>query len=397
MGNSNRGEGEKVSLNGKLVAGAVIVAGIVLAVYFSVRSTQTTPATKDIKLGVIAGMSGPGTSYGIGIQQGAEMAVREINAGGGINGRKISLVVADDASNPAQSVTAMQRLVNEPVDLVVGGWGSSQVLANMEVSERAQLPYIVVGATNPKITTERNEWTFRVIFTDAVQAEQIAEAAVNQLGMKRIAVIHDSNDYGAGNRDVFVESLARHGVEPVAVVSYQTADRDFTAQLAQIRDVNADGIAIFGTIPAAPAIMNQARDMGIGARFIGTGGLANENLMTLSPEASQGTVLTTYFHEDVDAEAKQWAQRYVSEFRGSSQPPRPVLASWEYRAIRFIVAPCLESAGTENVKLRDCIGAWKGTLFSVPGQAYFDGTGQLIQRSVLVEVSNGAFHTFTGK
>ena len=352
---------------------------------------------QDIKLGVVAGMSGPGTSYGIGIRQGAEMAVKEINAGGGIKGRKISLVVADDASDPAQSVTAVQRLVNEPVDLVVGGWGSSQVLANMDVAERAGMPYIVVGATNPKITTDKNKWTFRVIFTDSVQAEQIAEAAVKKLRMKRIAVIHDANDYGVGNRDVFLASLKKFGIEPVAVVSYQSADKDFTAQLSRIREANPDGVAVFGTIPAAPAIMNQARDLGIKARFIGTGGLANENLMTLAPKASEGTILTTYFSEGVDPEAKAWADRYVKEFSGSSQPPRPVLAAWEYRAIKFIAAPCLKSSGTDKDKLRQCIGRWKGKIFGVPGEAYFDKTGQLIQQSVLVEVDKGAFQAFKGK
>lgn len=373
---------------GKLFTAAAAVA--VLAGAPSVHA-------QDIRLGVIAGMSGAGTSYGIGIRQGAEMAVKEINAAGGIKGRKISLVVVDDASNPAQSVSAMQRLASDGVDLIVGGWGSSQVLANMEVAERAGIPYIVVGATNPKITTDKNKWTYRVIFTDSVQAEQIAEAAVKRLGMKRIAVIHDANDYGVGNRDIFLVSLKKLGVEPVTVVSYQSSDKDFTAQLSRIREANPDGLAVFGTIPAAPAIMNQARDIGIKARFIGTGGLANENLMTLSPKASEGTVLTTYFHEDVDPEAKAWAQRYVKEFSGGSQPARPVLAAWEYRAIKFIAAPCLASAGTDKDKLRQCVAAWKGNMFSIPGEAHFDKTGQLIQPSVLVEVGNGAFQAFTGK
>ena len=126
----------------------------------------------------------------------------------------------------------MQRLVSDGVDLIVGGWGSSQVLANMEVAERAGIPYIVVGATNPKITTDKNKWTYRVIFTDSVQAEQIADAAVEALKMKRIAVIHDANDYGVGNRDIFVASLKKLGIEPVDVMSYQSADKDFTAQLS---------------------------------------------------------------------------------------------------------------------------------------------------------------------
>jgi len=83
------------------------------------------PASAEIKLGVIAGMSGAGTSYGIGIQQGAEMAIKEINDADGIGGEKIKLVIVDDASNPAQSVTAMQRLISEGVDVIVGGWESS--------------------------------------------------------------------------------------------------------------------------------------------------------------------------------------------------------------------------------------------------------------------------------
>ena len=138
-------------------------------------------------------------------------------------------------------------------------------------------------------------------------------------------------------------------------------------------------------------------DLGIKARFIGTGGLANENLMTLAPKASEGTVLTTYFHEDVDPQARAWADRYVKEFSGGSQPPRPVLAAWEYRAVKFIAVPCIESSGTDKEKLRQCIGRWKGTLFSVPGDAYFDKTGQLVQQSVLVEVGKGAFQAFKGK
>jgi branched-chain amino acid transport system substrate-binding protein len=352
------------------------------------------PASAEIKLGVIAGMSGAGTSYGIGIQQGAEMAIKEINEADGIGGEKIKLVIVDDASNPAQSVTAMQRLISEGVDVIVGGWGSSQVLANMEVSERAGIPYVVVGATNPRITSDKNKWTFRVIQTDSLMAEQIAQSATGPMKMKRIAVMSDSNDYGVGNRDIFIAALKKMGMDPAEVQSYQSSDKDFTSQLARIRAANPDGIAIFGTIPAAPAIMNQARDFGINARFIGTGGLANETLISLAPKASEGTVLTTYFDEDVDADGKAWAERYVKEFSGGSQTPRPVLAAWEYRAIKFIVAPCFAKNGVDKVKVRECIAAFKGKLFALPGETHFDKTGQLEQRPVLVEVRNGAFRGF---
>jgi branched-chain amino acid transport system substrate-binding protein len=348
-------------------------------------------AAAEVTIGVIAGMSGPGASYGQGIAQGAEMAARQINAAGGINGRKLRLIVIDDTSTPARSAIAMRRLVAANADLIVGGWGSPQVLANLDVAEQAGIPYIVVGATNPQITNTGNKWTFRVIQTDSIMTGQLAQIVTANLGMKRIAVIYDTNAYGSANRDAFVAALARSGVKPVEMQSYQTTDSDFAAQLLHIRTAKPDGLAIFGTIPAAPAIMNQARDMGIKARFVGTGGLANETLITSAPVAAEGTVLMTYFSEEVDADAQSWADLYRKQFAGKSRPPRPVLAAWEYRAIRSIAAPCLASAGDDRERLRDCIANWKGRLLGVSGEAYFDKTGQLVQPPLVVEVRGGAF------
>lgn len=349
----------------------------------------------DIKVGVIAGMSGLGASYGLGIAQGAKMAAQDINDSGGIAGRMIEVVIVDDASAPARSAVVMRRLVTSDVDLIVGGWGSPQVLANKDIAESAGIPYIVVGATHPEITSAKNMWTFRVIQSDALMAEQLAKTTTEVLGAKRIAVIADSNAYGIGNRDVFVATLDRGGMKPVIVQSYQTDDSDFTAQLNRIRAAGPDVIAIFGTVPAAPKIMNQARALGITARFLGTGGLANEALLSLAPDASEGTILTTYFNEEIDSEAKAWADSYRQQFADLLDPPRPILAAWEYRAIRSIVAPCLMSiAGPDRMLLRDCIANWRGKLFGVPGEVYFDKFGQLVQPPVIVEVRARSFRLF---
>lgn len=345
----------------------------------------------DLTIGVIAGLTGLGASYGAGIVDGAEMAAREINAAGGVDGRQIKLVVVDDATSPARSAVAMRRLVTAGVDLIVGGWGSPQVFANMDIAEQAGLPYIVVGATHPKITGVRNRWTFRVIQTDATTGEQLARFVAKDLGLRRIAVINDSNEYGTGNRDVFVDALDRQGIRPVETQSYQASDKDFSAQLDRIRAADPEAVAIFGTIPAAPAIMKQARELGLKARFVGTGGLANELLLALAPTASNGTVLTTYFNEEADAEAKAWADRYRNDFANPTTPARPVLAAWEYRAIAGIVAPCAAKVGADRIPLRDCIAHWRGRVFGIPADLHFDRTGQLVQPPVFVEVRDGAF------
>ena len=368
---------------GRFIAGAVCLFG-------ALNHVQAQP--DDITLGVIAGLSGLGASYGQGISRGAEMAALDINAGGGINGRNIKIMLVDDASSPPRSAIAMRRLTTANVSMIIGGWGSPQVLANMDIAEQAGIPYIVVGATNPRITNAKNKWTFRVIPSDAVMADQLATIATESFGMKRIAVISDSNDYGTGNRKIFIAALERAGVAPVEIQSYLTSDMEFSTQLLRVRDAHPDAIAIFGTVPAAPAIMRQARELGITARFMGTGGLANEALISLAPGASEGTVLTSFFSEEADAEAGQWAERFRQEFADQSEPPRPVLAAWEYRAIHDIAAPCLKHAGANRVMLRDCIAQWRGNLFGVNGEAYFDATGQLVHSPSVVEIREGRFH-----
>jgi len=355
--------------------------------------TPVSAQAQEVTLGVIAGITGNGASYGAGIVQGAEMAVREINAAGGINGRKITLRIVDDASEPARSAIAMRRLMSASPDLIVGGWGSAQVLAHMDLAEQSAIPYIVVGATHPRITTPANQWTFRVIQTDAVMAEQLARLAAVDLGLKRIAVINDSNAYGKGNRDVFVAALARYGLQPVEVQPYQSSDTDFGGQLQRVKSAHPEAIAIFGTLPAAPLIMVQARAAGLDARFLGTGGLANDGLMKAAPRASEGTILMSFFSEDADAQSKSWSQRYREEFAGKPFTS-PVLAAWEYRAIKDIAVPCLARAGNDRVMTRDCIANWRGKLFGIDGELSFDKTGQLVQPALAVEVKRGVFSAF---
>ena len=367
-------------------------AGLIFILLVAVFTGCSKKDEKPIKIGVIAPLSGAGTSYGIGIRQGAEMAIEEINAAGGINGRKIQMAIVDDATNPAEAVTAIQRLIDlDNVDIIVGGWGSSQVLACQPVAEKAGVPYIIVGATNPKITTTSNHWTFAVIKSDSVQAEEIANAAIDNLKFKKIAIIYDTNDYGTGNKDVFIKVLEDKGIKPVALESYKSDDKEFTAQLTKIKATQPDALAVFGTIPGAPAIMIQARNLGINAQFIGTGGLANEQLISLGGAAAEGTILTTYFHEDTNAAAQEWAKKFIKHFEGSQQPPRPILSAWEYRTIKQILVPCMEKAGTDKEALRSAIQSFRGKVIGFDEEVYFNDKHQLVQPTVLIQVKNGNF------
>ena len=349
-------------------------------------------APAPIVIGVISELTGAGAVYGRDLVRGAEMAVREINAAGGIKGRPLRLSVGDGGTNPARSAVAMRRLVTSEAALIVGGWGSAQVLANLEVAEEAGMPYVVVGATHPAITSPRNRWTFRVIQTDTAQADALADVVANRLRARRVAIIGDSGAYGAGSRDAFLASLDRRGLKALQVESFDGGANDFTAPLSRIREARPDVLAIFGTLPAVPVIMRQARTLGIAARFVGTGGLANDELLGAAGSAAEGTLLTGLFHEDSDAQAKAWAQRYRQAFANEAEPPRPQLAAWEYRAIRFIVEPCLQTVEPQDrVALRSCLAGWRGRLFGVDGVLAFDSTRQLVQPVLMLQVRDGRF------
>jgi len=361
-----------------------------LALGFIAAVALALPAmvcAQDFTIGVIAGLTGAGASYGKGIVQGAQMAVRDVNAAGGINGQKLVLKIVDDASEPARSAIVMRRLLATSPDMIVGGWGSSQVLAHMDLTEQSAIPYIVVGATHPKIISPDERWIFRVIPSDDIVAKDLVRVILNNLSLKRIAVINDSNAYGAGSRDIFIKALAQRGHSPVEIQSYQTADTDFQHQLAAIKSSRPDSLVIFGTVPAAPRIMVQARAMGLDARFFGTGGLANETLLRAAPGAAEGTVLMAQFHEDSDPAARAWAGRYQMSF-GDNQF---VNAAWEYRAIHDIAVPCLRHAGHDRVAVRKCIETWRGRLFGSPIEAGFDAAGQLQHPPTVVQVQDGRF------
>lgn len=347
-------------------------------------------AKNDIVIGVIAGLSGAGTSYGTSIVQGAEMAVNEVNAAGGINGRKLKLHIVDDNSDQARSAIMMRRLVASNPDVIVGGWGSSQVLAHLEFAENAAIPYIIVGATNPQIISSANRWVFRVIQSDDRVAEELAKQALKH-DMNRIAVIFDRNAYGSGNRDSFVTALKGLRHKPVLIQSYQTNDKNFNKQLIKIKALKPDGIALFGTLPAAPLIMRQARELGIKARFIGTGGLANKNLITSAGAASEGTLLMSTFHKDVDGRALEWNKRYYSRYK-NSKIVNPAGAVIEYAAIMDIAVPCFQSVGSSHIKLRDCIAGWHGQFVGIAQNSSFNKAGQLISAPITVEIRDGMFH-----
>lgn len=348
-------------------------------------------ANEPIKIGIIAPLTGGAASSGIHIRYGAEMAADEINAAGGINGRQIKLFIVDDAGIPAQSVSAMNKLVyQDKVDMVVGGNLSSTVLAHMSITENAGIPYIVTSASNPYITRPENKWLFRLHQNDDIQSIHLAEMVVNNLKKTKIAVIHDTNDFGTASKDAFVAALKDLGIEPLIIESYNFGDKDFMPQLIRIRETNPEILGLFGNQSEAAIITNQMRQLGLNdVRIVSTGGFPVPKYIELAPGTSEGSICVSTFNPSLKLpEAQKFVADYVERFK--TEPPHH---AWNtYEAIIYVLKPILEKVGTDKAAIRDELRTVKWTALGM--DKYFDEVGQVIMPSLFIEVRDGKWQAF---
>ena len=368
-----------------------LASGVILIFCFSISGIAH--AKEPIKVGFLAPLTGPGAAFGINMLQGHKMAVDEINEAGGLLGRKLEVVVIDDAADPAQSVSAMTRLIyQDKVDVVIGGWGSATVLANFKVCEKAKVPYIECGASNPRITRgQNNQWTFAMIQNDEKQAKVISELAMD-MGYKRFAILHDRNDFGSGGRDEFSKGLARGGLKPVIVESYQMGDKDFNAQLIKIREAKPDALGLFGTLVEGAAVAIQMKKLGMSLPIFSMAGLSNVNYIKLGGDAVEGTVCASHFNRRISDETEAWATKYEKKFKHSTVIADPMSAWIAYTAVANCFPRAVKTTAImDKTKVRDALRKIK---WREPGQSidnYFDEEHAVVKETIVVQVKDGKF------
>ena len=367
---------------------------IALVVILSLGMAGVTIAADPIKVGTLMALTGPGAAFGTNMLFGLQMAIDDINAGGGLLGRKIEIISIDDAAQPAQSVSAITRLIHQDkVDIIIGGWGSATVLANFKVAEKAGMPYIECGGSNPRVTRgNNNQWTFAALQNDEKQSKVISKLAL-EMGYKRFAILHDRNDFGVGGRDEFSKGLGEYGkLKPVVIESYQMGDKDFNAQLIKIRDAKPDALGLFGTLVEASAIAIQMKKLGMNLPIFSMAGIANVNYIRLGGEAVEGTILASHFNRHLSPETEAWAKRYEEKFKQSSVIADPTSAWMSYSAAANCFPRAVKMAGSmDKTKIRDALRQVKWREYGQDIDNYFDKEHAIVKETIIVQVKNGDF------
>lgn len=360
----------------------MIVAGFFLTSFFLV----SVVIAETIKIPVASPFTGPLASFGEGVKNGALLKAEEINAGGGINGKQIEIVLGDELCDPKEAAAVATRFASDPkVAIVVGHLCSSATLAALPIYKEAGLPAITPASTNPEIG-KSSPYYFRNVYKDDFQGDFLARYAKKVRNFKKIAIFYEVNDYAMGLKDAFVSQAKKVGLRIIGAESYMSETIDFNAQLTKFKMMRPDAIFIPGYAPQATLLISQARSLGMKCAFFGADGL-DDAIMLKNPDADGLFVTTPFLVDRGGAMVKEFVGRYQRKF--SIEPNW--FAANTYDAVGLAVA-AITAAGLDREKVRAYlagISSEEKAFQGITGATYFDENGDCLKAAFVKVVKDG--------
>jgi branched-chain amino acid transport system substrate-binding protein len=334
-----------------------------------------------IKIGLIEPITGPAAYDGQSVVNGAKLAEKAVNDRGGVLGRKIELIIADGKADPAESLSAAEKLLDrDQVRVLIGAWASSATLAVMPLMERYEVPLIVETSTSDKITEAGNPWVFRISSNSKIDAETLKPYLVKTLHLTKVAFMAANNDFGRAVVGAWSTVLKEDGATVVAAEYHKPGETNFAPTLTKIKNSGADSIVITSDSRTLSTIVKQAYEMGLGKlnRFV-TSGFPAETIVALAgKEAAEGVYVQNYFaaHAPPPGEAEAYAafaRDYHALYPDSPQGVDANVAAG-YDAVRLAAQAIGAAKTTDPKQVRDALKSIK--FEGLTGHLRFDATGQ---------------------
>lgn len=330
-------------------------------------------AQADVVIAVAGPMTGANAAYGDQYWRGAQQAASDINAAGGINGEKISLVKADDACEPKQAVAAANRLVDSKnVNAVVGNLCSSSVLPASEIYDEAGILSITPSATNPKLSERGLATFFRMCGRDDQQGVIVGNYILDTLKGQKIAVIHDKDTYGQGLADAVRAQLNKRGTKEIMYEGLTRGEKDFNALVTKIRASGADIVYYGGLHPEAGPLIRQLREQGVTAKFVSGDGIVTEDLVSAAGGAQYVNGVLMAF--GADPRLMPDGKEVVEKFRAAGYEPEGYTL-YSYASVQAIAAAFNGVGSTKGVDAANWLKAHP--VHTVMGTKEWDSKGDL--------------------
>ena len=326
-------------------------------------------AWADMLVGVAGPITGPNAAFGAQLQKGAEMAVADINAAGGVNGEQLSLSVGDDVSDPKQGISVANKFVADGVKFVVGHFNSGVSIPASEVYAENGILEITPAATNP-VFTERGLWnTFRVCGRDDQQGEVAGAYIAANFKDAKVAVIHDKTPYGQGLADETKKALNAAGVTEAIYEGVNVGDKDFSALIAKMKEAGVTLIYWGGLHTEAGLIIRQSADQGLKAPLFSGDGIVSNELASIAGDAVAGT-LNTF---GPDPRNNPAAKDVVEKFRAAGFEPE-AYTLYAYAATQILAQAATAAGSNDPQEVAKAIKE-KGPFKTVLGELSFNEKG----------------------
>jgi len=351
-------------------------------------SFSAIAAAQTIKIANIVELSGPGATSGTNFKDGVLLAVKEINAAGGILGRKIEVSTNDTQSNPGIAKGLTTKAIDDDVFAVFGPVFSGSILVSMAETKRAEIPNFTGGEASA-ITKQGNPYVFRTSFTQDTAMPKVARYIANGLKAKTVALIYVNNDFGKGGRESLIKSLEPLNVKVTVDISTEQGQIDFSAAVLKAKQSNADVVFVYTNEEESARALRELRKQGVNKPFVGETVLTSQKVIELAGEAANGAVA----HVGLTVDAPNPAMR---AFRAKFEKENKYIS--DHNGIKgytgvYIMKAAIEKVGKFDRKLvAKALHGMKILVAQQPGvlmDVSIDANGDLDRESFMTEVRNG--------
>jgi branched-chain amino acid transport system substrate-binding protein len=360
----------------------VLIFGALLAIAGSASSQDT------IKIGEFGSLTGDNASFGTSQNNGVQMALEEINASGGVLGKKIDLTVEDNETKQGETTTIVRKLISQDhVVAIIGEVASSKSLEAAPICQASKIPQIATAATNPRVT-QTGDYIFRVCFTDDFQAVVIARFVLEKLKLNKIAFMTDvKQDYSVGLTNIAKDYLIKNGATIVKEQSYSSGDKDFRAQLTDLKAAAPEVIIITGYYPEAALIAKQARQFGIKATLVGGDGWDGSSLIPVGGKAIEGAYFSNHFSvEDTSPIVQTFVQKYKQKYNVVPD----AFAALGYDAMKLLADAINRAGSPDPEKIRAAIQDTEN-FPGVSGKITIGKDRNAQKSAVIITIKDGAY------
>jgi branched-chain amino acid transport system substrate-binding protein len=345
-------------------------------------------AQNTVKIANIVELSGAGATSGTNFKNGVELAVKEINANGGILGKKIQTTTADTQSNPGVAKGLAQKAIDDDVFAVFGPVFSGSIMVSMAETRRAELPNFT-GGEAAVITKQGNPYIFRTSFTQDSAMPKVARYIANQLKARTVALIYVNNDFGKGGHDALGKALDALSVKLVADIATEQSQVDFSAAVLKAKQSNADVMFVYTNEEEAARVLRELRKQGVTKPIVGETVLTSQKVIELAGEAANGAVAHVGLTVDAPIPAmRAFRDRFEKEYKYVT----------DHNGIKgytgvYMLKAAIEKVGKLDRKaVAQALHGMKISAAQHPGvimDVSVDAHGDLDRESFLVEARNG--------